>query len=146
MTIRTAIARCRWVAGIVAITNGKSCACTVTGPPLRPRQRGRSEIRLINFHRIRSTNGQAGRRVQHGYARTAAEMVRERPKRQQKVDCGGRAAQTRPTCTSHRVHPIGPNVAGTFWPVPMLRRNNSLIRGANVPVLGVRAWGEHHHD
>ena len=27
-------------------------------------------------------------------------------------------------------------------PVPMLRRNNSLIRGANVPVLGVRAWGD----
>jgi hypothetical protein len=27
-------------------------------------------------------------------------------------------------------------------PAPMLRRNNSLIRGANVPVLGVRAWGD----
>ena len=24
----------------------------------------------------------------------------------------------------------------------MLRRNNSLIRGANVPVLGVIAWGD----
>src|SRR6266702_3365020 len=25
---------------------------------------------------------------------------------------------------------------------PLLRRNNSLIRGANTPALGVRAWGD----
>ena len=31
-------------------------------------------------------------------------------------------------------------------PVPMLRRNNSLIRGANVPVLGGQSMGRHHHD
>jgi hypothetical protein len=24
----------------------------------------------------------------------------------------------------------------------LLRRNNSLVRGTNVPALGVRAWGE----
>jgi len=39
-------------------------------------------------------------------------------------------------------------VAGTFrrrsvsLAVPIPRRNNSLIRGANIPVPGVRAWGD----
>ena len=30
-------------------------------------------------------------------------------------------------------------------PVPLLRRNNSLIRGPNVPALGEN-MGRHHHD
>ena len=38
---------------------------------------------------------------------------------------------------------LEPSVRETsFSRVPMLRRNNSQIRGANVPVLGVRAWGD----
>jgi hypothetical protein len=82
---------------------------------------------------------QAGRRVQHGYARTAAEMVREHPKRQLKVDCDGRAAQTYVPQDILNWVETSQEPSGRF---PMLRRNNSLIREPLYLCLGVRAWGD----